>query len=568
MSDKLNKKENNKVNISTENSIPVESFNDPTDYSENNDNINYDNIDIDNDTDINFHNLNAKDKSDISKKKKKNEIINKLNQRPDLDIEKWILFLLVTSKTEEILPIVSKYWIKTEFFLHPIWNKIFNLIMKLSSEWNIDYLLLKDRYEKDAKTEAEMKEFKTFFKFEWFAPQKELIREYSFLLADNFNKNKLNNLVVSLENAIKLKDDDSIKHLKYEIENFSLLNTEQENPDIWLISNDILAEDAREWINWAYKVKSTMVKTWFKAFDDKIWWYEKWTMTVYLARPSVWKSVALINWMYWAVQKWFNCLYVSAEMYAKYIFSRWASIDQEISNSKIRNPSKLNKKEHAKLEKFFDKFKNEELAHFYYDWVITAQDIEMKAKEIKASTGRPLDAIFVDYLWKVYPNNLDMSRSRNDIVWDISRELFSLGWALNIAMVTATQLNRWSAKNADQESLVPPTQSDIRDSWAVAQDADVLIWITRDFIAWSDCKTEEQYTDFNWHIIKNRNGEVWEITLNFHPVIQKLKDDIVNFENERTIEWLEKKNEWIQQEKIIKDILEENDTFSKNKEIF
>jgi replicative DNA helicase len=64
----------------------------------------------------------------------------------------------------------------------------------------------------------------------------------------------------------------------------------------------------------------------------------------------------------------------------------------------------------------------------------------------------------------LYPNNLNTNRSRNEIVTDISKELFELAGKLNIVMITASQLSRASSKDADQASLVKPKMSDLKDS--------------------------------------------------------------------------------------------------------
>lgn len=50
------------------------------------------------------------------------------------------------------------------------------------------------------------------------------------MLAENFNRNGLNNLILNLEKAIKDKDNDKIKYLKYEIENFQLHQKDDTNP--------------------------------------------------------------------------------------------------------------------------------------------------------------------------------------------------------------------------------------------------------------------------------------------------------------------------------------------------
>ena len=527
---------------------------------------------IDEDTDVDYAKPDFKTNKKINEKKKEHIAIDNLSRLSDIEIEKAVLFLLITTYSDTILETITNHWLKQELFISNIWKTLFNIIYDLWNTNKVDYRLVKDAYEKATKDDDEKNLLKQFFSFNGLIPKSNMYVHYIDLLTANFSRHWLNNLTMNLGRAIIDKDDDKIKYLKYEIENYELKADDDENPDVWLIDNEFLANQLTNWIEWDYKTQKTIIKTWYKMFDNKIGWFEKGTMTVFLARPSVWKSIALINTMYWMVQQWYNCLYVSAEMYAKYVYSRWASIDLEVNSSKIKAPNKLSNSEKRKVLWFNEKFKNEKNAHFYFDSIITWREIELVAKRIQSKHWTPLDAIFVDYLGKMYPNNLDMKRSRNDIVWDISRELFELWSSLDVAVITASQLNRANAWNNEQESLVVPKQSDIRDSGNVAQDADILIWITRDFIAWKECFTEDQSTDFNWHVIKNRNGEVWDFVFKFHPTIQKLKDKMTLFEEEsHTPEWLARKTESIKNENIIKDILKEEewDTFSMwNNDIF
>jgi len=508
------------------------------------------------------------DKMLEERKKKAREELEKTSNNPNLDLEKRIITILINS--DEPFELINKYNLKPEYFISKMWKTIFKIILDLSLEKNnVDLILLKDKFEKQAKNQKEIKEFEWFFNLKGFIAKKNLFFDYTELLKENYNLNYLENLSKKLTEAILNKNFEKVQYYKYEIENFEFNNWVDDNPDIGLIDNKVLSEQALEYFNGGYKHQATKLKTWFKDFDNMIGGFEKGTMTVFLARPSVWKSVALINSMYGCIKEnKANCLYVSAEMYAKYLLDRWIAINTDLAVNKYKYPNRANDKEKEKIRNFIKNYSKEELAHFFYQPTITARDIEIEAKKLIAKTWKPLDAIFIDYLGKLYPNNMNMDRSRNDIVTDISKELFELGGKLNVAIVTASQLNRWNARNADQESLVKVSMSDIRDSGAVAQDADVLIWLTRDVLEWRECKTEQCFTDFNWDIIKNRNGETWEFALSFYPQIQKLKNPTDEFSANLTEAQLKMKNDAIKQENIIKSIIEDNEVYSEVKDIF
>lgn len=515
-------------------------------------------LDIDNDQDIDYQEA-KKDPEFHNKIKKQKNNIEQLSKISDIDVERAILYLLTTVYNNTIIETVSQQKIKQEFFLSEIGSKIFNIIYNLWTSWKVDYILIKNEFEINAKDDKEKNAFKEFFNFKWFLPKKDLFIEYIELLTKNFERNWLNNLVVNLEKAIKQKDKSKIEYLKHEVSNYELANND-DNPDLWLVTNEYLWTQAIEWTNWWYKTQNVILKTWYKTFDNQIGWFEKWQFIVFAARPSVWKSISLINTMYSMVQEGHYCLYVSAEMYAKYVYSRWQSIELNINNNKIKAPFKLNENEKKKVIAFNEKFKKNHNARFFFDNVVTARDIEIMARQIKSQNWWKLDAIFVDYLWKLYPNNLNTNRSRNEIVTDISKELFELAWKLNIVMITASQLSRESSKSADQASLVKPKMSDLRDSWAVEQDADIIIWLTRNVDEGINCVTEDMKTDFNRHVIKNRNGELWDFTFDFHPTIQKLVDKYDVFEKSmETPNDITKKKEAKEQSEKIKNILKEEE---------
>lgn len=513
---------------------------------------------LETDKDIDYNNLSPEYKSSISKYKKEKwkEIkeLEKMSKLSNIDLEKHTLFLLLNF-SENPLEDMDKYGIEEKYFISDIWSKILNCFLEVSSNWKPDYIILKDNFEKKYNKKEEIQWFENFFNLKWFRPNYKMLNDYSNLLIETFNRNWLNNILKNLEVAIKNKDDDTIKYLKDEIASFSL-DKRDDNPDIWYVNNEYLWNQMQEWINGWYETQRVTLKTGFKSFDNKIGWLDKWTMTVFCARPSVWKSVALINFMAWMVSEWYNCLYVSAEMYAKYIYSRWASIHLEIDNSKLKNPRKLSDKEKKRALEFSEKYKSEDNAHFYFNNIVTAREIESVAKKIEATTWKPLDAIFVDYLWKCLPNDLDTKSWRTEIVNKISNQLFWIAWKLNIAMVTATQLNRANAWNETQQSLVKPKASDIRDSWAIEQDADMLLWISRDVEEWKMCSSEEDSTEFYINMMKNRNWELSDFIYDFFPKIQKLKD-IDDFETEpKTPEELAEKKKASNASKILDSLWE------------
>ena len=97
-------------------------------------------------------------------------------------------------------------------------------------------------------------------------------------------------------------------------------------------------------------------------------------------------------------------------------------------------------------------------------------------------------------------------------VTKVTRALKMLAIKLNVVIVIASQLSRAIEKRWLQEPLL----SDLRDSWSIEQDADVVIMLHRDL--------EEEPRNLKLYVRKNRNGSVWECRLDCEWKVMKIHD--------------------------------------------
>lgn len=139
---------------------------------------------------------------------------------------------------------------------------------------------------------------------------------------------------------------------------------------------------------------------------------------------------------------------------------------------------------------------------FYVDDqpALTLRDIRIKAKSIKG-----LKVLIVDYLQLCASTRRD--GNRNSEIEELSRGLKALAKDLGIAVIALSQLNRDVEKRLNKR----PTLSDLRDSGAIEQDADVVmfLWPVREFEG-------ESRRIVGLGIDKNRQGRLGEIALDFH----------------------------------------------------
>jgi replicative DNA helicase len=136
---------------------------------------------------------------------------------------------------------------------------------------------------------------------------------------------------------------------------------------------------------------------------------------------------------------------------------------------------------------------------------LTLRDIRIKAKSCKG-----LKILILDYLQLCASTRKD--GNRNSEIEEISRGLKSLAKELGIAIIALSQLNRDVEKRANKR----PSLSDLRDSGAIEQDADVVmfLWPVRDF-------PSEGRRIVGLGVDKNRQGRLGQVGLDFYGDVQR-----------------------------------------------
>ena len=136
---------------------------------------------------------------------------------------------------------------------------------------------------------------------------------------------------------------------------------------------------------------------------------------------------------------------------------------------------------------------------------LTVQQMRSKARRLKAEHG--LDLLIIDYL-QLMQGRSD-SESRQQEISDISRSLKALAKELEIPVVALSQLSRAVENRTDKR----PVLSDLRESGAIEQDADVVMFIYREEVYNPD--TEDKQGTADILIRKHRNGPTGDCRLKF-----------------------------------------------------
>jgi len=255
---------------------------------------------------------------------------------------------------------------------------------------------------------------------------------------------------------------------------------------------------------------STGLKTGFEDLDKMTSGFQRGDLIIIAARPSMGKTAFAINLAYNIVIKYKQpVIFFSLEMSKEQIAQRFLSLESSVPLSKIRNAT-LSVQDMDKIGEAISLL-SEQPIYIDDSPILTTMDIRVKSRKVKVDK-KALGAIFIDYLQLI--KGEDKSESRVQELSEISRSLKALAKELNVPVIALSQLSREVEKRVDKKPLL----SDLRESGAIEQEADVVIFLYRE----DYYKKETKKQNFTEVIIaKQRNGPTGSIMFYFAKEILK-----------------------------------------------
>ena len=189
------------------------------------------------------------------------------------------------------------------------------------------------------------------------------------------------------------------------------------------------------------------------------------------ARPSMGKSSFVLNiTQYAAVKEKKSIAFFSLEMSKEQLTSRMISAEAMIDAQKIRNGNL----ENADFEKLLNGASVLGEAKIFIDDTpgISVADLRAKCRKLKLTHG--LDLIIIDYLQLMTGSG--RSESRQQEISEISRSLKAIAREMQAPVIALSQLSRAVESRSDHR----PMLSDLRESGAIEQDADVVMFLFRE----------------------------------------------------------------------------------------
>lgn len=268
-----------------------------------------------------------------------------------------------------------------------------------------------------------------------------------------------------------------------------------------IIENNINALEERQ----GNQTLITGVSTGFKLLDSLTSGLQKSDIIILAARPSMGKTALALNIARnVAVDSGLITAVFSLEMSKEQLSMRMLCSESRIDSSRLRGGF-FNQEDWIKLTDSAGLLSE---APIYIDDApdISAMSIRAKSRRLKMDRG--LDLIIIDYIQLMKGS---YSSERRDLeISEISRSLKTLAKELDIPVLALSQLNRRLEERSDKR----PQLSDLRESGALEQDADVVMFIYRDEIYNKD-ENNPNRGKAELIIAKQRNGPIGTIPLTF-----------------------------------------------------
>ncbi len=257
----------------------------------------------------------------------------------------------------------------------------------------------------------------------------------------------------------------------------------------------------------------TGLTTGFYDLDNITSGLQKSDLIILAARPSMGKTAFALNVAQNAALKGEKAVAVfSLEMSKHQLVKRLLCAEAEVEADRVKTGN-LQPKDWEKIVEAMTRLSD---ARIYIDDTsgLTAIDIKAKCRRLMMEE-KELGLVVIDYLQLMEGGN---PNDRNQQISSISRSLKGLARELDVPIIALSQLSRQVEQRPDKH----PMLSDLRDSGAIEQDADIVMFIYRDeYYNKEDVRNKGKAEVI---IAKHRNGSTGKIDLLFQANITKFKN--------------------------------------------
>ena len=334
---------------------------------------------------------------------------------------------------------------------------------------------------------------------------------------------------VAIEDEISANE--ALDTIQGELYKISTNSATSELKDMQTVTSDTLAyiEKMKKLGN-KYLIGQT---TGFEALDKKTTGFNEGDLVIIAARPAMGKTALVLNMALKNVERGKGVIFFSLEMPAEQLMLRMLAAKTSIPLQNLRKGD-MDDKEWSNLSAAFDDLNSKKL--FVDDGgSININQLRARVRKLAQNQENNISLVIIDYLQLMQGLG---NKDRHQEVSDISRGLKMLARELKIPIVALSQLNRGLESRPDKR----PMLSDLRESGAIEQDADIIMFVYRDDVykerdeARKEKEAKDKGEDYKSKFIdkpieeaeiiigKQRNGPIGTVKLDFHKALTKFID--------------------------------------------
>lgn len=248
--------------------------------------------------------------------------------------------------------------------------------------------------------------------------------------------------------------------------------------------------------------------------------WQRTDLIIVAARPAMGKTAFVLNMArYAAVDRNMAVAIFSLEMNATQLVKRLISAETEINAGKIMHGN-LTDDEWALLNRKVEKLST---APIFISDLPALNIFEFRAQCRRLKSAHDIQLVMIDYLQLMSGQSEGKGSTREQEISNISRSLKSIAKELNIPVIALSQLSRAVESRTGEKK---PQLSDLRESGAIEQDADMVLGLYRPeyykFETDADGNSTKGMAEVL--ILKHRHGEIGTVKLSFISEFAKFKD--------------------------------------------
>ena len=412
--------------------------------------------------------------------------------------------------------LVASEILTSDDFYQNQYGIIFDAMVELCNEGKpVDTITLQNRLkEKDVPPDISSMEYVR--ELLEAVPTSANVKYYANIVSDKAQLRKLIRATEEVENACYLENE-PLDELLERTEKRVFELAENGNSQEYVPIKQVVL-NALDVIEKASKTKGnvTGIPTGFIDLDYKLSGLQRSDLVLIAARPSMGKTAFVLNIaQHVAFRQNLAVAIFSLEMSKEQLVNRLFSLESHVDAQVLRNGNLTD----TDWEKLIEGAGTIGSSRMIIDDTSGISISEMRSKCRKYKLEQGLDLIIIDYLQLMSGSGGRKNESRQQEISEISRSLKGLARELNVPVIALSQLSRAVEQRTDKR----PMLSDLRESGAIEQDADVCMFIYRDDYYNPDTEDKNIAEII---IAKQRNGPIGTVRLAWMPQYTRFGNEL------------------------------------------